>query len=120
MAEPRWDVYRDENGEPVTVTPQQLRAIWHAIRVWREVVTAEGKAIPFDDASLSKSRLLGRLLLDGRPPLETPPPTWLGAPGYHLAESDLPHYYFTYGPQIANSDTADLMLMAPEDFDDPS
>ena len=32
---PEWDVYRDDDGVPVTITDAQVRAVWHALRVVR-------------------------------------------------------------------------------------
>ena len=87
-----WDVYRDEDGKPVTVTWEQVRAIWRAVNVVEQVRQAEGHESlwhirPRDDrdrhgrqvnyqtsAELSKSRLLGRMLVQGRPPTRTKPP----------------------------------------------
>lgn len=98
----RWDVDRDEHGDPVTITPQQMRAIWHAVRVVNEVRRAEGYA-PIGDRGgwlpdLAKSRLLGRMLIDGRPPLDEKPPDYVAARGYHLVEPDLPHWYMGSTP----------------------
>ena len=96
----RWDVYRDKRGNPVTLTGEQLAAICHAVEVVEEVRRAEGYPSLWDGpgkrpwANLRKSRLLGRMLVDGRPPLETKPPGYLAACGYHLVEpSDWDHYY---------------------------
>jgi hypothetical protein len=30
---PAWDVYRDKDGKPVTITRERVHAIWHAIRI---------------------------------------------------------------------------------------
>ena len=99
----RHDVYRDENGMPVTITEEQMHAIWHAAHVVEQVRREEGcSAIgePFGTPStgqwwvdLYKSRLLGRMLIDGRPPLDEKPAKWLGGCAYHEVEPDLDHYY---------------------------
>ena len=34
---PDWDVYRDDTGRPVTITADQIRAVWHALRVVEQV-----------------------------------------------------------------------------------
>jgi len=92
-------VYRDEDGEPVTVTPAQCAAVWHAIAVVEAVREAEGcrpllPPYPEDQAvslraEIGKSRLLGRMLYEGRPPTRTRPPHYLGAPEWgHLYGGD--------------------------------
>ena len=98
---PDWDVFRDENGVPVTITPQQFGAISHALRVVGEVRRSEdpdAKEMRILDAQ--KSRLLGRMLVDGRPPLAEKPPEYLGAPGYHLVEPNQNHFYLKMTPQL--------------------
>jgi hypothetical protein len=40
---PEWDVFRDKDGNPVTVTWQQVQAIWHAVRVVNAVRAAAGQ-----------------------------------------------------------------------------
>jgi hypothetical protein len=111
MAEIEHDVYRNEAGEPVTITHEQYKAFWHAIRVWQEVARDDrGEPIKFNEPNVAKSRLLGRMLIDGRPPLDEVPPRWFGAPGYHLAEPELDHFYIGVSPQIA-------LLEAPQSED---
>ncbi len=86
----RWDLLKDADGSVVVLTTLQVRAVWNAIEIWQEVCRKElGEALPFTAANLAKSRLLGRLLLDGRPPLAEAPPRYLGAGGYHLVDPDL-------------------------------
>lgn len=82
----RWDVYRDEQGVPVTITEQQMHAIWHAIGVVVAVRRAEGARTISENwnADLYKSRLLGRMVLDGKPPYDEKPPTELSACAYWL------------------------------------
>jgi hypothetical protein len=83
---PDWDVYRDLQGKAVTITEEQLDAIWHAIAVVGRVRATEkyqslwSKPRP----NLYKSRLLGRMLLDGKPPTRTKPPINLGGPAWSL------------------------------------
>jgi hypothetical protein len=89
---PGWDVYHDRYGEPVTITPEQSAAIWHAISVVEAVRRAEGYEPMITDhggqtqANLAKSRLLGRMLFQGLPPTKTKPPVVLGGPEW----ADLP------------------------------
>lgn len=99
---PKHDVYRDADSNPVTLTENQVSAVWHAIHVRDLLMAAEDK-LGEDDSifDLSKSRLLGRMLIDGRPPLDEKPPRWMGAPGYHLVEPDVGHYYMGTGPMPA-------------------
>lgn len=89
----RWDVFRDQEGKPVTITEEQGRAIWHAIHVVEQVRKAEGEpslwAHQSPEIEIAKSRLLGRMLYQGRPPLDEKPPTYFGAAGYHLTDPDL-------------------------------
>lgn len=81
---PEWDVYRDGKGDPVTISVEQMYAIWHAIRVVDRVRATEDHqslwAHPHPDIEISKSRLLGRMLLDGLPPTKTKPPYVMGGP----------------------------------------
>lgn len=80
---PEWDVFRDENGQPITITERQMRAIWHAISVVGEVRLHEGSRPIWGDnamANLWKSRLLGRMLLNGKPPTRTKPPLEMSGP----------------------------------------
>ncbi len=95
----RWDIYRDRQGNPVTITPEQCAAIQHAARVWLEVARAEGYvAAPAIEAAVravnlavvQKSCLMGRMLYDGKPPLDTAPPVVNAAPAYHLVEGGTP------------------------------
>jgi hypothetical protein len=93
----RWDVYRDADGNPVTITPEQCAAVQHAVRVWAEVADAEDyyhapgiRALieAFNRTTMQKSCLMGRMLYDGKPPYDEAPPTYGAAPAYHLWDSD--------------------------------
>jgi len=96
---PDWDVMRDADGWPVTISWDQVRAIWHAIFVVESVRRAEGHESLWycrepsggrdakgnemntqTSAELGKSRLLGRMLVDGLPPTMTRPPVEMGGP----------------------------------------
>lgn len=84
-----WFPYRDQNGHVVTITEEQLWAIWHAIRVVDDVRLNEGHRRFFDEDSpggveLYKSRLLGRILLQGLPPTKSSPPIEMGGPAWWL------------------------------------
>lgn len=85
---PEWDVFRDAAGNPVTITWQQVQAIWHAVRVAGQVRDAEGQRRlwqpGYPETELAKSRLLGRMLVGGLPPTRTAPPRDLGGPAWHL------------------------------------
>lgn len=86
---PEWDVYRDDEGRPVTITAEQMRAIWHALRVVEQVRSHERYRSLWENprADIYKSRLLGRILIQGRPPTRSRPPTlfvgpdWSALPG---------------------------------------
>ncbi len=94
---PDWDVYR-KDGWPVTVAWDQIAASWHAVAVVESVRHAEGHpslwriggngvtdGINYQtQAELAKSRLLGRMLVDGCPPTVTNPPHELGGPEWAL------------------------------------
>lgn len=88
-----WDVYRDAAGNPVTISVEQCRAIWHAIDVVNRVRAAEGHRslwIGSSGVDLQKSRLLGRMLFDGRPPTRTRPPMAFGGPDWSALEGGDP------------------------------
>jgi len=91
-----WDVYRDEHGRPVTITVEQSRAIWHAIRVADAVREKETGESFWQDgsvqaqANLGKSRLLGRMLFEGKPPTKTSPPMADGGPAWWMMEGGDP------------------------------
>jgi hypothetical protein len=87
---PEWDVYRDQDGKPVTLNADQVYAIWHGIHVVELVRKAES-ARPLEGTpegyinwrtELYKSRLLGRMLLEGRPPTKTKPPMSFAGPDW--------------------------------------
>lgn len=93
-----WDVLRDDDGNPITITPKQMQAVWRAIGVVEAVRRSEGYESMFatgmqTHANLGKSRLLGRMLIDGKAPLDELPPTYLSARGYHLVEPEGSHWY---------------------------
>jgi hypothetical protein len=79
---PGWDVARDRDGQPITITEEQMHAIWRAVRVVEDVRRAEGYPSLWKNPQpdLYKSRLLGRMLLDGKPPTKTKPPMEMGGP----------------------------------------
>lgn len=83
---PKWDVVRDTNGQAVTITAEQVDAIWHAIEVVEDVRRSEGYESLWGnpEANLYKSRLLGRMLIAGLPPTRTKPPTEWGGPVWSL------------------------------------
>ena len=96
---PEWDVYRDADGNPVTITWEQVRAVWHAVHVVEMVRQTEDHDSLFHirrpvdfrrnsqtEPELAKSRLLGRMLVHGLPPTRTRPPVVLGGPEW----ADLP------------------------------
>lgn len=79
-----WDVFRDQQGKPVTINEDQLRAIWHAVSVVEQVRRSTGHQSLWDNPhpNLYKSRLLGRMLLDGLPPTTQLPPKVMGGPDW--------------------------------------
>jgi hypothetical protein len=83
---PDWDVLRDMRGAPITITEDQLWAIWRAINVVEDVRRSTDHPSLWENPSIDllKSRLLGRMLLEGRPPTRTMPPTELGGPAWSL------------------------------------
>ena len=89
---PEWDVYRDDDGAPVTITDIQVRAVWHALRVVELVRKHERYASLWDNPqpNIWKSRLLGRMLVHGRPPTRTRPPTIFSAPDWSELEGGDP------------------------------
>lgn len=84
---PEWDVYRDAEGKPVTITDDQLTAIWHAVHVVNAVRRSEKVNQLAEEAGFEtnayKSRLLGRMLIRGRPPTRTRPPIDWGGPSWN-------------------------------------
>lgn len=102
------DVYRDEAGNPVTITEQQCAAVLHALDVWSQIRREEGhwakhpyavSPLKFDEtnsasrpwrsAEIAKSRLLGRLLYEGRRPMRVAPPVVMAEPAYWLVDPEL-------------------------------
>lgn len=92
---PFWQPMEDENGDPITFTDEQCRAIYHAMQVVVDVMRVEREkgrrfhvAVPaevLEKAQLmQKSRLFGRLLKDGKPPLVDAPPSLWGGPDYSV------------------------------------
>jgi hypothetical protein len=79
-----WDVFRDPLGSPVTLTELQIYAIWHAIDVVEDVRATQRYESLWTNPrpNLYKSRLLGRMLLQGRPPTRTKPPTIASGPSW--------------------------------------
>jgi hypothetical protein len=83
---PEWDVYRDANGKPVTIDDDQVRAIWHALAVVEAVREHEAYQSLWGNprVDIYKSRLLGRMLCEGKPPTRTKPPVVWGGPDWSL------------------------------------
>lgn len=87
----KWDVYRDKDGNPITITPEQCAMLQHTLRVWLDVARMESySSVPaiealmqaFYGAIISKSCLMGRMLYDGKAPFDDAPPTYFAAPIY--------------------------------------
>ena len=80
------------------ITPEQMHAIHHAINVVEDVRRIEREKSPQQWSARSlwsgyphefmKSRLLGRLLLDGKPPHREPPPIAMGAGDWSSVPGD--------------------------------
>ena len=80
-----WQPLRDDEGNVVTLTQEQYKAIWRALTVVENVRRAEGYPSLWGDnayANIIKSRLLGRILLQGKPPTVTKPPKEQGGPAW--------------------------------------
>lgn len=112
---PDWELITDENGNPITINWDQSYAIWRAIDIWRKVAIEFGgehyeylKDSPPRLVDMEKSCLLGRMTMEGKPPLPEPPPTCFSAPWYNLIEDGHAHLWlneFTvYGPYDDQSD----------------
>jgi hypothetical protein len=97
-------------GKPVTITPahcageaewteDQRRALLHAWGIRCVLVERHGRhgvraksrrdveneITLINPANLSKSRLMGRMMYDGLPPLQDPPPVVGGGPDYSVS-----------------------------------
>lgn len=113
-----WDVMRDAAGNAITLTPEQVQAVWHAIYVVERVRASEGYDSLWTNPqpNLGKSRLLGRMLVDGRPPLAEKPPHWVAGCGYHLVEGvEVGHYYFGSTPLPVTISNDGTVVIDPED-----
>jgi hypothetical protein len=80
-------MWRDDDANPITLTADQVGAIWHAIRIVEEVRHSQRYESLWDrphGINLSKSRLLGRMLADGLPPTKTKPPMKGAGPAWWL------------------------------------
>lgn len=97
----KYSVYRDKDGNPVTITEEQCAAIRHAARTWAKVTRDSGYSAAgwieelsdmLNGANVSKSCLLNRMLYQGKDPLDDPPPTVMSAPAYYLTDPDLCKY----------------------------
>jgi hypothetical protein len=77
-------IYRDDEGNPITITVEQVRAIWRALDVVEEVRRHEHDESLWANPSpnVRKRRLLGRILVDGRPPTRCRPPSVLSGPNW--------------------------------------
>lgn len=117
---PDWDVLREPDGTPVTISWRQVQAIWHAVQVVEAVrrdarrrLEAEGTGeVRMSHGSLlsghpeyQKSRLLGRMLIDGLPPTRTEPPREWSGPAWEAMPGGDP-FRPPAVPQEASSDGA--------------
>lgn len=73
----KWKVLHDDNGQPITITRDQIHAIVEAIAVVNWVRRDAGYEQLHEGAGLltnaTKSRLLGRMLIYGMPPYDEVP-----------------------------------------------
>ena len=85
---PEMQPFRNLQGEVVTITLDQVYAIWKAFDIWRRVYEAElGHAPDLNNpANWMKSCLLWRLLGEGKPPTAARPPLDHSVPQWHLVE----------------------------------
>ena len=88
-----WEPLRDSSRNVVTITRSQLSAIWKAVEIVEAVRRSEGYPSMFEGsvrANLAKSRLLGRILLDGKGPTVTKPPLAWGGPEWSALDGGDP------------------------------
>lgn len=77
----------DKSGRPITFTWEQVNAIWKYVSIWKKIYFKEKKQLPeFNEANMAKSCLMGRMMMEGLPPLKDAPPVVLSAPAYHLVD----------------------------------
>lgn len=107
---PEWDVHRDAAGKPVTIdfdcqymtrqslprplTDEEIAAVRRAVRILRSVCSAEGSTqylgavrdgvFDWTTPNAHKSRLLGRIIHEGKPPTRTKPPIEYAEPRWDL------------------------------------
>jgi hypothetical protein len=83
-----WLPYSEKDGDVITISWAQVWAVQRAFSVWQSVVLKEKGEYPdmSNAANWQKSCLLARLLVNGKPPLPHPPPTFDAAPWYGLIE----------------------------------
>ena len=126
MAEPstRWDVYRDRMGAAVIVpeslcerprglTREQLTAVRHAVKVWIDVreSTAPGSSYDSRDVTwgidMVKSRLLGRMIHEGKRPHDFPPPLRYGGGWWEVIEDG---YALLSGDEVSIASSAESTI----------
>jgi hypothetical protein len=87
------------------LTNEQSKDIWKCIYRWEAIRRENGYRSTPTLIDVSKSCLLGRMLLEGKPPLDIPPPTAHAAPWYKLIEDGYAvfssKFNFLYGPMPA-------------------
>lgn len=91
-----WEPLKDDDGNVVTVTPLQCQAIWRALRIVSSVRESEGYpplkvhqvGHLLESPDIHKSRLLGRILYEGKPPHLNKPPEVIAGPAWWLVPGD--------------------------------
>lgn len=75
------------------LTKEQVVDMQACLYEWLGIRQANGQGTTVSSADITKSCLLGRMLIEGKPPLPTPPPRAYSAPWYAVVENngaDLP------------------------------
>jgi hypothetical protein len=100
-----------DTGEVVTITPLQGAAVWRAMEIWREVCSeADSNWIREPEYTSNwinamKSRLLGRMLYDGKPPHPTAPPNSYAGGWWEVVEDGIAFLYeHAYGGPYSDGD----------------
>lgn len=83
-----WLPLKDSDGNPITFDWRQIQAMNHAVSVWLEIKAKydtrwDGQIRHVD---MMKSRLLGRMMIQGLPPHKYPPPLEMSGGWWELVE----------------------------------
>lgn len=106
--------------EPMRLTWEQVPWIWSRVYEWRSIYHDEKGEYPDlnNTANMSKSCLLGRMLVEGKDPLPEPPPVCCAAPWYAYVEQtgdvthNRHHFIADLGAPVRCLDCDEPVLMA--------